>query len=123
MTSLTEHCKYIIHCCGNRVLESYLTSINQTTVSGPSNQPKNNPCVSTWGNNILMSAKHNYYNICICIKICTYIIRNIKLCYSLCSFVTCSDKLSVVKLLIPNIASLDGRINVLPPCSFSSPSI
>ena len=40
--SLTEHCKYIIHCCENRVLESYSTSVSQMTESGPSNQPKNN---------------------------------------------------------------------------------
>ena len=55
ITSLTEHCKYIIHCCENRVLESYSSSVNQTTVSGPSNQPKNNPCVSAWGNQFQIS--------------------------------------------------------------------
>ena len=44
------NCKYIIHCCENRVLETYSTSVSRTTVSGPSNQPKNNPCVSAWGN-------------------------------------------------------------------------
>ena len=73
-------------------MESYSSSVSQTTVSGPSNQPKNNPCVSAWGNKTYpllnyscVFGKRNYrvlvrvsVCVCVCVCVCVFLHDNSK---------------------------------------------